>query len=217
MRMAELSARTGVPIPTIKFYLREGLLSSGERTSPNQVQYDEQHVRRLRLIRTLIDIGGLSVAQAHKVLERMDGGGASTLETLGKVQYSLMERRPEGTDENWRRAADRVDELLDRHAWRASTANPAHGALVEAVAALDRLGRQDVLGILDTYLDTVHRLAMAEVELVRARELLEDRAEGAVVVSVLGEALIGALRRLAHEDLVVRWLDPRQPATREPP
>ncbi|WP_346281659.1 MerR family DNA-binding transcriptional regulator, partial [Pseudonocardia sp.] len=34
MRMAELSARTGVPIPTIKFYLREGLLPPGERTSP---------------------------------------------------------------------------------------------------------------------------------------------------------------------------------------
>ena len=35
MRIAELSQTTGVPVPTIKYYLREGLLPSGELTSPN--------------------------------------------------------------------------------------------------------------------------------------------------------------------------------------
>lgn len=41
MRMAELSSSSGVPIPTIHFYLREGLLPPGERTSPNQAHYDD--------------------------------------------------------------------------------------------------------------------------------------------------------------------------------
>ena len=36
MRIAELSQTTGVPVPTIKYYLREGLLPAGELTSPNQ-------------------------------------------------------------------------------------------------------------------------------------------------------------------------------------
>ena len=32
MWMAELAERSGVPVPTIKFYLREGLLPRGGRT-----------------------------------------------------------------------------------------------------------------------------------------------------------------------------------------
>jgi DNA-binding transcriptional MerR regulator len=40
MRIAELSRRSGVSVPTIKYYLREGLLPPGERTSPNQALYN---------------------------------------------------------------------------------------------------------------------------------------------------------------------------------
>ena len=47
MRIAELSRRSGVSVPTIKYYLREGLLAAGERTGPNQARYDEAHLRRL--------------------------------------------------------------------------------------------------------------------------------------------------------------------------
>ena len=47
MRMAELSRRTGVPVPTIKYYLREGLLPPGERTSPNQAQNSRPDLKAL--------------------------------------------------------------------------------------------------------------------------------------------------------------------------
>src|SRR4051812_10865904 len=69
MRMAALSRASGVPVPTIKFYLREGLLPPGRRTSPNQSQYDEAHVRRLALIRSLTEIGGYSLATVADVLQ----------------------------------------------------------------------------------------------------------------------------------------------------
>lgn len=207
MRMAELSSRSGVPIPTIKFYIREGLLSAGERTSPNQAQYDDAHVRRLRLIRALVDVGGLSIAATHDVLGKLDAGGADALESLGKVQYSLMPRRSARDDAAWRQAEERVEELLERQGWRVRPGNPAYGAFVDVVAALDRLGQQDVLGLLPRYADAAHGVADSEVDLVQARELLEDRAEGVVVVAVLGDALFGALRRLAHEDLVIRQME----------
>jgi DNA-binding transcriptional MerR regulator len=54
MRMAELSRASGIPVATIKFYLREQLLPAGERTGPNQSRYGEEHLRRLRLIRGLL-------------------------------------------------------------------------------------------------------------------------------------------------------------------
>ena len=42
MRISELSAQTGVPVPTIKYYLREGLLPEGERSAPTQAAYGER-------------------------------------------------------------------------------------------------------------------------------------------------------------------------------
>lgn len=44
--MRELAECSGVPVATIKFYLRTGLLAPGERTSPNQARYTGEHVRR---------------------------------------------------------------------------------------------------------------------------------------------------------------------------
>ncbi|KUP95458.1 MerR family transcriptional regulator, partial [Thermobifida cellulosilytica] len=68
MRIGELSRRSGVSVPTIKYYLREGMLPEGERTAANQVRYSESHLRRLRLIRGLIDVGGLPVPTVREVL-----------------------------------------------------------------------------------------------------------------------------------------------------
>ena len=70
--MSQLSEATGVPVPTIKFYLREGLLAPGARSLPNQANYDPSHVRRLALIRALLVLGQLSVAAARRVLDAID-------------------------------------------------------------------------------------------------------------------------------------------------
>ena len=65
MRISELSRESGVPVATIKFYLRERLLPDGVLTSATQAQYDETHVARLGLVRALIGAGGLSIAAAR--------------------------------------------------------------------------------------------------------------------------------------------------------
>lgn len=64
MKMARLSSRSGVGAPTIRYYIREGPVSAGTLTSPNQASYDETHLRALRLVRALIDVGGLSIEDA---------------------------------------------------------------------------------------------------------------------------------------------------------
>ena len=63
MKISELSSRTGVSIPSLKFYLREGLLPQGQLSAPNQADYSESHVRRAALIRALRDVAGLSIAK----------------------------------------------------------------------------------------------------------------------------------------------------------
>ena len=83
MRISELSSETGVPVATIKFYLRENLLHDGVRTAATQAQYDQTHVARLRLIRALLGPGGLSVAAAHQVLRAIEEPPDSIHELLG--------------------------------------------------------------------------------------------------------------------------------------
>ena len=54
--MSELAERSGVSPGTIRYYLREGLLGSGEdvvRTSRNMAYYPPEYVERIALIRRL--------------------------------------------------------------------------------------------------------------------------------------------------------------------
>jgi len=52
-----VSRRTGVKIPTIRFYEESGLLAPAERTGGNQRRYTEQAVERLGFIRRARELG----------------------------------------------------------------------------------------------------------------------------------------------------------------
>ena len=51
MRISELSERTGVPVATIKYYVREGLLPAPARSVGNYRLYRGAHLERLQFIR----------------------------------------------------------------------------------------------------------------------------------------------------------------------
>jgi DNA-binding transcriptional MerR regulator len=54
IKMSELSKRSSVPAPTIKHYIREGLLPGPEvRTSRNMAYYDARLAARIRVIKAL--------------------------------------------------------------------------------------------------------------------------------------------------------------------
>ena len=89
MRISELSSQTGVPVATIKFYLREKLLPEGIRTSATQAQYNESHVARLRLIRALLGPAGLSVTAAQRVIRAIEEPPESLDELLGMAATAV--------------------------------------------------------------------------------------------------------------------------------
>ena len=76
MRMAELAQRAGLSVPTIKFYLREGLLPPGRLTNVNQAMYDQSHLERLRLIRALSKVAGLPLNKVRDVVVAVSSGSA---------------------------------------------------------------------------------------------------------------------------------------------
>jgi DNA-binding transcriptional MerR regulator len=199
MRVAELSRRTGVSVASIKYYLREGLLPPGERTSPNQASYGDEHVRRLRLVRALLDVGGLSVAGAKDVLAAVDDEDVTLHAALGRAQAAVMARAEPVEDEAAQRAEDVVADLVARRGWAVTTTNPGRRAAVDVLATLDRLGGDRVAGLLDVYADALEAVAGHEVAAVVDRQERERSVERVVVGIVLGGALIAALRGMAEE------------------
>jgi len=205
MRIAELSRQSGLPVPTIKYYVREGLLPRGERTSPNQAEYDERHVRRLRLIRALVEVGDLSIAETRDVLASIDSPGKTLHETLGKAQHAVTPSFERHVDEeSWAAASRGVEELVRRRGWQVKPASPAWKLLTLVLATFHELGQDDLAALLDDYADAAERLAEVEVGAVLNRPDLESMLEGVVIGTTLGDSLLAALRRLAQANVSAR-------------
>ena len=199
MWISELSRRTGVPVATIKYYLREGLLPPGESTGATRAVYDEAHVRRLRLIRALVGSGGLSLATVRQVLGTLDESAYGTHALLGSAHQSLGEH---SDLEPTTQARQRVDETLGRLGWQVHPDSPGRDALAAALDALDAVGNEMPEHLLAAYADAAGRIGEADVA-----DLPDDPAgalERAVVYTVLGEPVLLALRRLAQENASAR-------------
>ncbi|NEW33428.1 MerR family transcriptional regulator, partial [Nocardia cyriacigeorgica] len=84
MLMSELAARTGVPVPTIKYYLREGVLMPGRATSATRAEYGEPHVERIALLKALSG-QGLSLAKIKTIVGLIDSPDESLLTALGNA------------------------------------------------------------------------------------------------------------------------------------
>lgn len=198
MRIAELSRAAGVPVPTIKFYLREGLLPPGRRTARNQAEYGDEHLRRLRLVRVLRDVGGLTLAQVRDVLAAIEDERLSPHEMLGVAQRALA-RTPDGDDPGHAAARREIDDLLAALGWRVSEAAPARRSLADALVALRRLGRDVTAETFRPYADDALRIAEREVRSVIPSSSRAEAVERMVVGTVVYEKVLIALRRLAHE------------------
>jgi DNA-binding transcriptional MerR regulator len=198
MRISELSSQTGVPVATIKFYLRERLLHEGMRTSATQAQYDEGHVARLRLVRALLGPGGLSVAAAHRVIQAIENPPPSVHELLG-LAASAVARPGVATDGH-----PLVEELMQRWGWQIDEKDrPTHAALEDALRALDEAGFEMSKEALDVYVEHMRQIAEHEIKNVPT-----DSPTAAVRYVVLGTVLIEpvilALRRLAQAEASAR-------------
>ena len=193
MRISQLAADTAVPVATIKYYLREGLLHDGALTSATQASYDESHVRRLRLIRALVGGAGLSIADARELLGGVDSPPQSGHDLLGVAHHALAGDVDETVD------TAQVDALLDEWGWTSDGCDHiGKAAVAEALEGVRSAGFAFPEGMLATYARAMHDVAEAEIAGIPT-----DSADSAVryVVfgTVLGEPLLLALRRLAQQ------------------
>jgi DNA-binding transcriptional MerR regulator len=200
MRISELSRAAGVPIPTLKYYLREGLLPPGEPTARNQADYSDEHVRRLRLIRALAETGGLKLRDIRTVLDAIDEERLSIHDLLGVAHHALGpaesedDRSPEA-----HLARKQVDRFIADLGWRVSRDAPARRALTRALVALRNMGWDAEPDVFEPYARAIEQVARQEVASVGESDSRTEAVQQAVVGTIVFETAMLALRRLAQE------------------
>lgn len=97
----ELSAKTGVPSRTIRFYQAKGALQPPVKKG-RVAYYGEEHVERLQVVATLQD-RGLNLRAICDLANQLQNGNLSVYEWLGleeRIQASWAEDEPKMMSEN---------------------------------------------------------------------------------------------------------------------
>jgi DNA-binding transcriptional MerR regulator len=212
MRISALAAEAGLPVATVKFYLRQRLLHPGIATSATQADYDESHVRRLRVIRALTGSVGLSVQQARSILELIDDPGDDLYATLGRAVGALppetepLEASVEDSDPypRARAALEALGQVYD----------PGFAAVAQLEAALQATEAAGMPLSEDRLLEYGRHLReIAAYDLERMPPEPHAAVEYTVLGTALFEPVLLALRRLAHQDVAAQRV--RTPAPTE--
>jgi DNA-binding transcriptional MerR regulator len=197
MRISELSERSGVPVATVKYYQREGLLPPGRKVTPRLTEYDEQHLARLTLLRILRDVGDVPVERLRAVLTALESPHATVHQMFRAAAQELAaSSQPAPSPAE----VDAAEELVLRAGWTSTPPGLVdRDNLARVVGALaEATGRPLTRVVPPAYLRTVDALARGDIEHLdpgRTRtELLADMVVGEVL---LGELLL-VLRRLGH-------------------
>ncbi|MFD2762704.1 MerR family transcriptional regulator [Micromonospora eburnea] len=200
----ELSRRAELPVPTIKFYLREGLLPPG-RSAPGgrHLSYDERHLSRLILIRTLTAVGRLSLASVREVLHAVDSRGLPIAGLCAVINDALFAEdsgllaMPERQG-----AAARIDSFIDVLGWRVADDSPGRHTLARVLTALERLTGDADVSAFTPYAEAA--MCLTNLEVASLSSSVETNGDRATLIArvVLLEAAMAALRRMAREHLI---------------
>lgn len=218
MRVGELARRSGVAVGNIKFYVREGLLPPGQSTAKTQALYSAAHLRRLRTIRVLIEVGGLSLAQVREVLTAVDTeDDAQELSRVvsyaviaGQQSAGARRGRPGDGDPIEEQAQARTDGFVDALGLEVEADSPARRQLAEALVALETLGPAVDPVVFAEHARLAYELAQFEIAAIDLGLEAGGETDGAraaeqvVVGSMAFGAAFMALRAMAHEHEIRR-------------
>ncbi|MFD1815058.1 MerR family transcriptional regulator [Rhodococcus gannanensis] len=195
MRVSELVQRSGVPLATVKYYLREGVLMPGVTTSATQADYGDEHLHRLALIKALAG-AGLPIQKIRLITALVEHPGDDLHDTIGRAIAALppYSDAPRSADHpRARRALEHLGQVYD-------PSYPAVEQLERALEAVESVGIPMTDERLDAYGRHVRGIAEIDFALIPT-----ESAQAAVEYSVLGTAIyepvIAAMRRLAHQDI----------------
>jgi DNA-binding transcriptional MerR regulator len=201
MQMSALAEHTGVPVATIKYYLREGLLPPGESRGATRADYDEGHVERVRLIRTLVTVGALSIERVRLVVAALDHPPATRHDLLGTA-HDVLRPAPDVQDPTLAQA------LVELLGWPVRPDSSAALQLASAVATARAGGWTCPDAMLVGWGSLARTIAESDVSEELATMPPSEALQHAIVGTVLTDPILVALRRVAQEAVSAERLGP---------
>jgi DNA-binding transcriptional MerR regulator len=220
LKISELSERSGVPVATIRHYLREGLLPEPVKTSRNMAYYPPDFVERIRLIKQLQEERFMPLRVIRELLQREDAD-PERLRAVVELESRILERALAGEREREpvKEVAERYDvpkEVLDRLAELGVLTpdkkgySPSDVRIIEAISRFRAGGYDESLGftVYDTlrYKDALEPLVAEEVKVLRERLAGDVDLDRALEIVQAGTGPLNELIGAMHTKLLVAEL-----------
>jgi DNA-binding transcriptional MerR regulator len=221
LRMRELAAASGVPAPTIKHYLREGLLPEPVKTSRNMAYYPPEFVERIKLIKRLQEERFMPLKAIKNVLDE-DPDRAKAMLELGDqiLDRALAGERSRTSAAEVRKRYGMPKEVLDRLAEiglltpNSRGYTPSDVQIIEAIGSFRAGGYDEQIGftVYDTlrYKAALEELVRQEVDVVMERLAGEVAPERVVELLEAGAQPLKDFIAALHTKLMVAELERRR-------
>jgi DNA-binding transcriptional MerR regulator len=224
IKISELAEEAGVPVATVRHYLREGLLPEGRKTSRNMAYYPPELVERITLIKQLQEERFLPLRVIRELLDS-DGGDPDRLRAMVEVEDRILERALEGERRRVpaaevRERYDVPQEVLERLAELGVLSpsrrgySPSDVGIVEAIGRFRAGGYDERIGftVYDTlrYKRALEGVVKEEVEVLVERLVGKMEPERALELLEAGTEPLNDLISALHTKLLAEELEARR-------
>jgi DNA-binding transcriptional MerR regulator len=218
LRMRELAEASGVPVPTIKHYLREGLLPEPVKTSRNMAYYPPEFVDRIKLIKQLQEERFMPLKAIKSILDEDPERARALLELEDRIlDRALAGERTRTSAAEVRERYGVPNEVLDRLeelevlSPNSRGYSPSDIKIIEAISRFRAGGYDEEIGftVYDTlrYKSALEDLVRQEVEVVMDRLAGEVPPERVVEMLEAGAQPLQDLIAALHTKLMVAELE----------
>lgn len=218
LRIGELAEASGVPVPTIKHYLREGLLPEGTKTSRNMAYYPPELVDRVKLIKQLQEERFMPLRAIKAVLDEDPERARALVDLEDRIlERALAGERTRTSAAQAREGYGVPKEVLDRLeklevlSPNSRGYSPSDVKIIEAISRFRAGGYDEQIGftVYDTlrYKTALEELVTQEVEMVMDRLAEEVPPERVVEMLESGAQPLQDLIAALHTKLLVAELE----------
>ena len=226
MRVGELAEASGVPVPTIKHYLREGLLPEPVKTSRNMAYYPPEFVDRIRLIKQLQEERYMPLKAIKSVLDEDPERARALVELEDRILDRALAGERSRTSavearERYGVPKDVLDRLEELEVLSPNSRgySPSDVRIIEAISRFRTGGYDEEIGftVYDTlrYKRAIEELVREEIEIVIDRLAGEMPPERVVAMLEAGSEPLHDLIAALHTKAMVAELE-RHRAGRAP-
>jgi DNA-binding transcriptional MerR regulator len=220
LKMSGLVEASGVPAPTIKHYLREGLLPEPVKTSRNMAWYRPETVDRIRLIKRLQEERFMPLKAIRALFEEDPEQAEAMLDVEDRILERALARERTRTSAAEVRRYGVPKKVLDRLAEigiltpNSRGYSPSDVEIIEAMSRFRAGGYDEQIGF--TVYDTLRYKRALETLVKEEVDVLMDRLDGempperAVELIEAGAEPLKDLIAALHTKLMVEEVERRR-------